>query len=268
MFTSGHYFSVNESLQHTTKPGNESKKVCTFAPSYFNTNSMHRFLAIESSTTVCSVALFEESTLKSIREINDGYRHAELLTVFIREVLREAELEISDLDAVVVSKGPGSYTGLRIGVSAAKGICFAGAIPLIGITAVEAIALYLAQSCSDDDLIVPMIDAGRMEVYAATYQKSMQVVEPLSARIINQESLATANHAGSVILAGNGAEKFRDMFQDNPSVIIRSDVLPSAKWLGNPALQAIKKNQFEDVAYFEPFYLKEFQAGKPKVKGL
>jgi tRNA threonylcarbamoyladenosine biosynthesis protein TsaB len=229
---------------------------------------MKQLLAIESSTTVCSVALFQGGTLKSLREINDGYRHAELLTTFVREVLEEADQVIGDLDAIVVSKGPGSYTGLRIGVSTAKGICFAAKIPLIGITAIEAVASHLALDCGEDDLIMPMIDAGRMEVYTATYNKKMELVEPLSARIISPESLLQVKSVGVVILAGNGAEKCRGMFSDKPSVIIRSDVLPSAKWFGIPAAEAFEKGHFEDVAYFEPLYLKEFQAGKPRVKGL
>jgi len=241
--------------------------LCTFA---FQNNHlpMIRLLAIESSTTVCSVALFEEEVLKSLREINDGYRHAALLTRFIGEVLREGGVEARELHGVVVSKGPGSYTGLRIGVSAAKGICFATNIPLIGVTAIEAMAMHLAGQYSGDEHIIPMIDAGRMEVYSATYTISMEEVEPLAARILSPGSLRSDGHTGPLVLAGNGAAKCRELFSSDKTVVFREDVLPSATLLAAPGYTAFRNNQFADVAYFEPLYMKEYLPGKPRVKGL
>lgn len=227
-----------------------------------------RLLAIESSTTICSVALSSDDTILASREINDGYRHASLLTHFIREVLEEAGFEASDLSAVAVSKGPGSYTGLRIGVSAAKGVCFACNIPLIGVTALEAIAWKLAADCLPDDLLMPMIDAGRMEVYTAVYDAGLQLLAPVEAKIIHPEILSHLRPDGNIILAGNGAAKCREMFSSNPHYIIKDEVLPSATLLVPPALTAFRMQRFENLAYFEPFYLKNFIAGKPRVKGL
>ncbi|MFO7721773.1 MAG: tRNA (adenosine(37)-N6)-threonylcarbamoyltransferase complex dimerization subunit type 1 TsaB [Bacteroidales bacterium] len=229
---------------------------------------MTRILAIESSTTVCSVAVCDQDKVLALREVNDGYKHAVLLTRFIEEVLKETGTAASDLDAVAVSKGPGSYTGLRIGVSAAKGICFAHRIPLIAVSALEGIALRLAAELTPQDVIIPMIDAGRMEVYASVWSGRMEEMEPLQARIISGDSFDHLMQSGSLVLAGNGASKCRGLFQGNPDVIIRDDILPSARWIHPLANNALKNHHFEDLAYFEPLYLKEFVAGKPRVKGL
>jgi tRNA threonylcarbamoyladenosine biosynthesis protein TsaB len=229
---------------------------------------MIRLLAIESSTTMCSVAFFEGETLKALREINDGYRHAALLTRYIGEVLQEGGVEAHDLHGVVVSQGPGSYTGLRIGISAAKGVCFAANIPLIGVTAIEAMAMHLSGQYTGNELIMPMVDAGRMEVYSATYNLTMEVVEPLAPRIISPESLRDAGLTAPVVLAGNGAAKYRETFAGDDNVVFRDDVLPSATLLGAPAYNAFRHRQFADLAYFEPLYMKEFLPGKPRVKGL
>ncbi len=229
---------------------------------------MNRLLAIESSTTVCSVALFENGSLRAQKEIDDGYQHAALLSRYVEDVLQQESLTPEHLDAVLVSKGPGSYTGLRIGMSVAKGICFALNIPLIGITAIEAMAHHMAETCSENDLLIPMIDAGRMEVYCATYNKQLQTVHPLKAEVITPQHFDADAVAGSYILAGNGAEKFREMFRDNPKVIIRTDVLPSAQLLGKPGTIAFAQQRFDDMAYIEPLYVKQFVAGTPKVKGL
>ncbi len=229
---------------------------------------MTLILAIESSTSVCSVALFDGLQLMSIREVNEGYNHAALLTRFIQEVLEEKGYHANQLSAVAVSKGPGSYTGLRIGVSAAKGVCFAHHIPLIGVSALEAMALHLAEECNPDDYFIPMIDAGRMEVYTMIFDGTMRVIEPLGAKIISRDSFDNLPSPACRYLTGNGAFKFRDLFSGDRNVVIRDDVLPSARLLGKPALSAFSAQQFENVAYFEPLYLKEFIAEKPRVKGL
>jgi tRNA threonylcarbamoyladenosine biosynthesis protein TsaB len=229
---------------------------------------MTRILAIESSTTVCSVAVCDSDKVLALREVNDGYNHAVLLVRFIREVLEETGTMASALSAVAVSKGPGSYTGLRIGVSAAKGVCFSHNIPLISVSALEGMAFSVSGECTQGDVIIPMIDAGRMEVYAASWTAGMEVVEPLQARIITETAFDHLKMFTSIILTGNGASKCRELFRDNPGIIIRDDILPSAKWLCPLANIALKNNCFEDLAYFEPLYLKEFIAGKPRVKGL
>lgn len=229
---------------------------------------MPGILAIESSTTNCSVALCNESGDIIIRETDEGYNHASLLTCYIDEVIKEAGYRPEQLGAVVVSKGPGSYTGLRIGVSAAKGVCFAANIPLIGISAIEAIAWKLAPYYSPDDFIVPMIDAGRKEVYTAVFKVSHEIIEPVSAKIIDINSFDHLPGNSIKVLAGNGSGKFTELFAGNESIVIRSDVLPSAKLLCAPGMAAFKAGKFEDVAYFAPMYIKDFIAGKPRVKGL
>jgi tRNA threonylcarbamoyladenosine biosynthesis protein TsaB len=229
---------------------------------------MIRILAVESSTTVCSVALCDADKVLAIREINDGYNHAVLLTRYIDEVLKETGCSAAELSAVAVSKGPGSYTGLRIGVSAAKAVCFAFQIPLIAISAHEAMALRLSKEYSVDSVIVPMIDAGRMEVYTSIWTPAMKEIEPIQSKIITSESFNHLSQFGSIVLAGNGAAKCRDIFIHNQKVIIRDDILPSAELICPLAVVALGRKQFEDLAYFEPLYLKEFIAGKPKVKGL
>lgn len=227
-----------------------------------------RILAVESSTTVCSVALCDGEDLLSVREVNDGFNHAKLLTGFIEEVLDETGCDPSDLSGVAVSKGPGSYTGLRIGVSAAKGICFAHNIPLIGVSALEAMALTVSGDYSEEDLLVPMIDAGRMEVYTSVFTSDMKEVESLSAKIIDNTSFNHFKCRGKIVLLGNGASKTREMFHGDDRIIIRDDIFPSAKLICPIANKKILHSDFEDLAYFEPHYLKEFIAGKPKVKGL
>lgn len=229
---------------------------------------MTKILAIESSTTVCSVAICDGKKILAVREVNDGYKHASSLTVFIEEVLKEAECEALNLSAVAVSKGPGSYTGLRIGVSAAKGICFAHNIPLIGISAIEAMALFIKGQCQKNDLLIPMIDAGRMEVYTAVFSAEMVQIEPLQAKIINVESFNHLPENSRRILIGNGASKFKVLFEEDEKVIFREDIFPSATHLCAVAVNRFEHREFENLAYFEPLYLKEFIAGKPRVKGL
>lgn len=222
-------------------------------------------LAIESSTSICSVALALNGKVLSKRETDEGLNHASLLTVYIDELFREHEISASMLCSIAVSKGPGSYTGLRIGVSTAKGICYAAGIPLIGITAIEAMALSLKGNA---DIIIPTIDAGRMEVYCAVYDGAGNEIEPIEARTITEDSFSRYSNRSRIILAGTGAAKFSDMLSGDRRVEVRSDVLPSADKLIKPAYKAFEQKMFEDVAYFEPFYLKAFKAGKPKVKGL
>jgi tRNA threonylcarbamoyladenosine biosynthesis protein TsaB len=226
-------------------------------------------LAVESSTTVCSVAVINDEGLITVHEVNDGYQHAKILTSLIEQVFKETGVHGKNLSAVAVSKGPGSYTGLRIGVSAAKGICFATGVPLIGVSALEAMAYSMASFCQEKVLLVPMIDAGRMEVYMAVFDSNMNRIYPVESAIIHHDSfLPFENEYDKIILMGNGAQKFKAMFIGNPQIEIREDILPSAQHLLPLAINSLKMNHTEDLAYFEPFYLKNFIAGKPRVKGL
>lgn len=221
-------------------------------------------LCLETATTNCSVALSQDGELRAMRELNNQqYSHAEKLHLFITEVLAEAKLTLSDVDAVAVSKGPGSYTGLRIGVSAAKGLCFALGIPLLSIPTLDALA---AQVHIEDDataLMIPMLDARRMEVYAKVLNAAGEELRATQAEILSEETYASYLKAHKVYFIGDGASKYASLCTHKNAIFIK-DSYPSAKEMISLAHEKWKANQVEDVAYFEPFYLKDFVAGKKK----
>lgn len=212
-------------------------------------------LHLETATKVCSVALSLNGELRQLKEIQeDGYAHGEKLTLLIEEVLRLEQIEIAQLAAVSVSSGPGSYTGLRIGVSTAKGLCYALSIPLIAIDSLHCIQ-QLAEKKYFIENIIPMIDARRMEVFSAIYDESGNLLKPISADIIEAHSYADYE---IFVACGDGAEKLRELWKDRPNVIIDSEILSSAKGQVDIAHRKFALEEFEDVAYFEPFYLKDF----------
>lgn len=222
-------------------------------------------LNIETSTTVCSVCLSENGKILSIREENDGYRHAEKLHVFIDEVLRESGIHLKQVDAIAVSKGPGSYTGLRIGVSAAKGYCYALNIPLLGINTLESMAagwIAANKDKTDDILICPMIDARRMEVFTACFDINRKTVRSTSAEIVESEPFI--NGSREIIYFGDGAAKCIDVWSHLSNYKYAAEVLPSSRSVSLVAEEKYTQKIFEDVAYFEPFYYKDFQATTPK----
>ncbi len=224
---------------------------------------MALILSIETATTNCSVSLSEKGeTLLLKEDYNTNYSHAERLHVFIEETLKEANIERSQLDAIAVSKGPGSYTGLRIGVSAAKGLCFALSIPLISISTLEALA---NQVKVDNGLIVPMLDARRMEVYSAIFSSESKPLRATEAQILEENSFAEHLAIEKVYFIGNGVEKTKTLIKHENAFFIEGK-LPSANEMGALAYEKFKKNDIEDVAYFEPYYLKDFVALKPKQK--
>lgn len=213
-------------------------------------------LCIETATTNCSVALSVNGSVIAFREDPDKtYSHAEQLHVFIEAVLDEAKLEASNLEAIAVSKGPGSYTGLRIGVSTAKGLCYALDIPLISIPTLEVLALKV----DDAAPIIPMLDARRMEVYAAVYANGTEIRET-RAEILTETSFAEYLQAGSTIFIGSGVEKFEAICK-HPNAEFVLDTLPSALQMAVLATTKYRNKDFEDVAYFEPYYLKDFKIG-------
>lgn len=220
-------------------------------------------LNIETATKNCSVSLADNGMILAIRELNDGnYSHAEKLHPFIQDILNEANITSSNIDAVAVSKGPGSYTGLRIGVSAAKGICFATDKPLISIETLKS----LAHSISiNEGMIVPMIDARRMEVYSAVYNSKYEKVREIKAEIIDEESFKEELLKGQVYFLGDGAAKCKEVIIHENAVFI-DDEFPSSKEMAILSYAKYKKNDIEDVAYFEPFYLKDFIAIPEKKK--
>jgi len=218
-------------------------------------------LNIETSTTNCSVSLSKKGEILVLKEDNNvNYSHAESLHVFIDQVLENANLTRSDIDAIAVSKGPGSYTGLRIGVSAAKGLCFALGKPLISIHTLKSLA---HQVTAKNGLIVPMLDARRMEVYSAVYDASYKEVRPVQAQILTDLSFLEYLDKGLVYFVGNGVEKTKTIIK-HPNAVFVDDLLPSAREMGRLAYEKYKISDIEDVAYFEPFYLKDFIALKSK----
>lgn len=226
---------------------------------------MAYILNIETSTEVCSVALSCDGEIVFHREDYRGQSHATQLGVFVDEALDYADSRGEKLDAVSVSRGPGSYTGLRIGVSMAKGICFGRNIPLISVPTLETLCVMplLYNDLPDDALLCPMIDARRMEVYAAVYDKALNMKREISADVVDSSSYAEFLDKGPVYFFGNGAGKCKEVLTHSNSHFI-DNIKPLAKSMVLLSEKKFMNGDFEDVAYFEPFYLKEFVASKPK----
>lgn len=232
-------------------------------------------LHLETATNVCSVAISEGDRILALRESSEDRSHGTLLTLFIEEVLREAGKRANQLDAVAVSKGPGSYTGLRIGVSATKGIAYAQNIPVTGIGTLRSMTLAAMEHESVQKLqkkypgllYCPMIDARRMEVFSAIYDSRLEEKETVAAVIVEADSFDRILGKNHVVFFGNGADKIRDTIRHENAHFI-GKIEPSAKQMIPLAVEAYKNSQFEDTAYFEPFYLKDFIATIPKKKVL
>ena len=226
---------------------------------------MSCILHIETSTEVCSVSVSQDGASIFTKEDFNGPSHATLLGVYVDEALSFVDNHAIPLDAVAVSCGPGSYTGLRIGVSMAKGICYGRNIPLIGIPTLEVmcVPVLLEHDLPDDALLCPMIDARRMEVYAAIYDRSLKACREIGADIIDENSYKEFLDEHSVYFFGNGAAKCRSKIT-HPNAHFIDDIHPLAKWMFPLAEKAVAKEEYKDVAYFEPFYLKEFVASTPK----
>ena len=226
---------------------------------------MERIILIETSTALCSAALAEDGTIVSYKESSAPKAHASLTAVFVQEMLSERGLTISDCDAVCVSMGPGSYTGLRVGVSTAKGLCFGSGKPLLAVGTLDTlVAQAVAERLTvipgligDLRFIIPMVDARRMEVYTAVFDQYRQITET-SPMIIDENSFAEQLAEGPCLFIGDGAGKCADVIR-HPNAHF-CQCWPKASAMLAPALAAYKEKRFEDVAYFEPFYLKEFVA--------
>ena len=231
---------------------------------------MSCILNIETSTTVCSIALSVEGKILLNKESFNGPSHAALLGIYVEEALKIMKSEGLCLEAVAVSSGPGSYTGLRIGVSVAKGLCFGYGIPLIGIPTLEVltVAALKQQHAEKHSFYCAMLDARRMEVYAAIYDVDLKEVRTTSADIVDADTYASYLEKGKVCFFGNGAAKCREVIA-SPNAVFMDDIHPLAVNMIPLSEKAFAEGQFEDVAYFEPFYLKEFQAtiAKNKVLG-
>lgn len=216
-------------------------------------------LNIETATTACSVCLAQGEGILALKEVNNGYSHSENLHVFINEVLKAAGAGPKDLSAVAVGKGPGSYTGLRIGVSAAKGLCYSLRVPLIGISTLQNMALNVSlEQDKKDALYCAMLDARRMEVYCAVYDASLREIMPVNAKIIDEQSILEFSKGKEIFFFGDGAEKCKGLIQQVAGSHFIAGKFPSAAGMVKLSNQAFVDKRFEDMAYFEPFYLKEF----------
>ena len=221
---------------------------------------MQKIILIETSTALCSAAIAENGVVTAYRESSAPKAHASLTAVFVQEVLSERGLVLGDCDAVCVSKGPGSYTGLRVGVSTAKGLCFGSGRPLLAVGTLDTL---VAQAEGEYKYIIPMIDARRMEVYACVFENGAQITETEPV-IVDENSFAEYLEQGPCLFIGDGAGKCADVIKHPNAQFCQCN--PKASAMLSPAMKAYNEKRFEDVAYFEPFYLKEFVATVSKKK--
>ncbi len=220
-------------------------------------------LNLETATTNCSVSIARDGKILSLIEEDSGqYSHSEQLHLFIERGLAEARIQPGDLDAVAVGKGPGSYTGLRIGVSTAKGLCYALDIPMISLNTLEIMAHSIE---IEQGYLIPMLDARRMEVYAAVFNHILEPVKPTWAEVVDENSFAEYIDDQPVYLLGNGATKCLEVLSGT-NLNFFPEVVPSAKTMASMSYDAFRKELFENTAYFEPFYLKDFILTKAKKK--
>jgi len=219
-------------------------------------------LNIETSTTNCSVSISQDGKLKAlVEQNNEGYSHSENLHKFIKEALQNASFSLNEIDAIAISKGPGSYTGLRIGVSTAKGLCYALDKPLIAIPTLEALAHQVEVTSG---VIAPLLDARRMEVYSAVFDVNHKEIRTTEAEIIDEHSFLKFLDESKVYFVGPGAAKCKEIINHVNARFSENTVVPSAKEMSRLAYEKFKTSNFEDVAYFEPYYLKDFISGGKK----
>ena len=221
-----------------------------------------KILHLESSSKNCSVAISDDENLLCLcEEVSENFKQSESLHVFVKWALEGAGLELKQLDAVSLGKGPGSYTGLRIGAAAAKGFCFSLNLPLIAINSLETMVFPFLNSSYD--CVIPLVDARRMEVYCAVYDGvSGNEIQPTEAKILDENSFKEFKNK-KILFVGDGVIKAKEILQ-LPQAAYNSQIYPSAQYLVNAAVEKFNNNDFEDIAYFEPFYLKDFQGVKKK----
>ena len=225
-------------------------------------------LSIETSTPISSIAFHDAGKLISDLSIHKNKSHSEYLVPSIKYLAAASSISMKDIQAVAISKGPGSYTGLRIGTSSAKGLCYGLDVPFIAVNTLEAMAMGIRKFVSEKVLLCPMLDARRMEVYCVVMKDNGDVIEDTNARIINESSFGELLKKYKMLFFGNGASKCRPVLGDHPNARFVDKVFPSAIQIGELAWAKFQENLFEDLAYFEPFYLKDFIAKKPSAKKL
>jgi len=223
---------------------------------------MAKILSLETSTTVCSVALHENSSLIAVAEVHLEHSHGSKLAQLIDGVIKFSGIQMVNVNVVAVSSGPGSYTGLRIGTSTAKGLCYALDVPLIAIDTLSILAAQVNSSNSEKSLLCPMIDARRMEVYCSVTDANGSVIQGIEAKVIDEKSFEGLLADRRIIFFGDGAEKCRSTIR-HPNASFLSGITPSAIQLGFMAVEKYERREFEDLFQYEPFYLKEFRAKKP-----
>ncbi len=224
---------------------------------------MAQIISIETSTKVCSVALHSSGELISFSQYFLEKSHSSILMPLIDETIRHSGIEISELDAVAISEGPGSYTGLRIGTSTAKGLCFGLDIPLIAINTLLSMAHGACKSIINPDLLCPMLDARRMEVYCMIVDDQLRIIQEIEPTIIDENSYGNILDDHSILFFGNGSSKCKPFIKKSGATFM-DDIHPSAKEIGDLAWIKYEQNDFVDLVSFEPFYLKAFKPGKPK----
>jgi len=225
-------------------------------------------LCLETATPLCSVAICDKAGIIALKENNEGKSHASRLTLFIKEVLEIAGIKAGDLEAIAVSKGPGSYTGLRIGVSTAKGIAYAASVPLIAIETTLSMFLGFYSIAKEKygttagDFYCPMLDARRMEVYYSVFNSEGKAIKGIRAEVIDKTSFDDIPRSGRIFFFGDGALKCKEVIM-RENVFFATDFRISAAYMHKPAYNSLTEHHFENLAYFEPFYLKDFITSKP-----
>jgi tRNA threonylcarbamoyladenosine biosynthesis protein TsaB len=222
-------------------------------------------LNIETATTVCSVSVSKNSEILADKELENGFTHAENLHLFIDETLNKAGITLQQLNAVAVSKGPGSYTGLRIGASAAKGLAYALNIPLIALDTLLIMTEMAREKSVNSKFFCPMIDARRMEVFTCIYDQQLVLKSPVEALIVDETSIKKFDQPG-ICFFGNGMNKCEELLNMVNDAVLITNIKPSAKYMGSLAFSKYNVQSFENVAYFEPFYLKDFLIVKKRIK--
>lgn len=220
-------------------------------------------LSIETSTEVCSVALHDNINLICTSEFHVEHSHASRLAVLVDQVLNVADIKANQISGVAISSGPGSYTGLRIGTSLAKGLCFSLNIPLISVGTLELMSCQVVPSNFSNAILCPMIDARRMEVYCLLMDSNTNIIQPATAMVIDELSFSDLLVNHKIIFFGNGSSKCKNVFRHENALFV-DGIYPRSSSLGTLAFERWEKNQFEDLGHFEPFYLKGFVAKKPK----
>ncbi|PBQ33080.1 tRNA (adenosine(37)-N6)-threonylcarbamoyltransferase complex dimerization subunit type 1 TsaB [Sphingobacteriaceae bacterium] len=223
-------------------------------------------LNIETATTVCSVSISNNGELIFSRELNEGFTHAENLHLFIEQGLKESGIKAKDLSAIAVSKGPGSYTGLRIGVSTAKGLAYALNIPLISIDTLQLMAFAAFEQVQEEAFYCPMIDARRMEIYTAVYDWKLNSQSAVEALIVDENSSTKFNAYSKIYYLGDGMPKCKSLLETRSNAAFIENIYPSAKNMVKLTFNKFQAKTFENLAYFEPFYLKDFMILKKKDK--